>query len=1546
MSPRTARSGAVPGSVTPGHIAFAGGTLLASATFTLDANRGFALTGAGTLSVNPSMTLTYGGVIAGASNLTKAGTGTLILSGANSFTGTTTLSAGTTSITADSALGTPPASPTAGQLTLATGTLLASATFTLDSNRGVALTGSSTVSVDPTMTLTYGGVIAGASNLTKSGTGTFVLSGSNTYAGTTTISTGVLRMQNAAALGATTTGTSVTSGATIEIDGLGLTIAEPITSLIGTGVSTTGALRNLANDNTWSGAIVLGSGGARVNSDGGTLTLSGGFTGNARPLTVGGEGQVLINDVIATTTGTLTKDGAGTLTLSAANTYTGATTVSAGTIKLAIADAVGASSALSVSLGATFDLAGFSDTVGSLAGAGSVTSSSAGSMTLTAGGVNTSTTHSGLLSDGLGLVSLTKVGTGTLTLSGVNTYTGVTAINGGTLSVAADGALGTPPSFPSAGQLTFGGGTLLATASFTLDANRGVALSGAGMISVNSGVTLTVDSVVDGAGSLAKVGTGTLVLSGVNSYTSATTITAGTLSIPTDAALGTAPGFPTAGHLAFGGGTLLASASLTLDANRGIALTGVGTVSVDPTVTLSYGGEIAGPGNLTKTGLGTLILSGTNTYTGTTTVSGGVLRVQNTAALGATATATTVTSGEAIEIEGAGLVINEPINITGTGVAAAGALRNLGNDNTWSGLITLAGTTRVNSDGGTFTLSAGIDANTRALTLGGAGNWDVSAITGTTATLTKDGTGSLPLYPTNTYGGRTTLNGGVTTIASDAALGTPPVVPTGSLLTFGGGTLATTTSFALDSNRGISWGSGGGTIDVAAGTTVTYAGIATGSSNSGVTTKSGSGTLDFSAATSTSGGLTISAGTLIAPVATTFDVNGDVTNNSGLGALVTGTGTVTLSRANGGQLIGGAFPVDFYGLTVSNPIGITLGFDMTVAGTLTFSSGNIITGAQVLHVAEGGSVSQSSGHVVGFLRKHVATGSPSLTFEVGDASQYAPVALVFGDVSIAGDLTVSTTSGDHPSLASSTIDPSASVNRYWTVAGAGVVFTDYDATFTFGASDIDTGADPNDFGVALYATGTWHPLATASQTPTSALGTNVTDFGEFAVGEITAGALDHFVVVAPSTAAAGSPVDVTVTAVDSVGNRIGSYLGTITFSSSDAGAAFAPPDYTFVPTDQGTKTFAAGATLYAAGTQTVSATAGSATGTSGSIEVSVGAFVKLQVLLPGESADPGSLTGKQGTPSAQPANSPVSVTVNAVDTYWNVIAAATDTVGITSSDAAAGLPPDAALVGGTGNFAVTFQTGGPTTVTATDVTDGTKSADTSSAFNVTNAAPTAADDAYELVADNSLIVMAPGVLANDTDVELQATSVGLPRPQSGPAHGTLALYADGSFLYTPFAGYDGPDSFTYTTTDGYTTSAEATVTLTVRDHSLISGSGWDSSFSSGRYLGFTFPSYVPVGSVVTDVSFHFSYRSLDAAGTSCYYVEVYEGATLLATHGSPSSPVSCNSGGSYAVDVIALPEVDTAAEANALTVRVYMRDSAGARSQINLATLRSDYYLP
>ena len=199
----------------------------------------------------------------------------------------------------------------------------------------------------------------------------------------------------------------------------------------------------------------------------------------------------------------------------------------------------------------------------------------------------------------------------------------------------------------------------------------------------------------------------------------------------------------------------------------------------------------------------------------------------------------------------------------------------------------------------------------------------------------------------------------------------------------------------------------------------------------------------------------------------------------------------------------------------------------------------------------------------------------------------------------------------------------------------------------------------------------------------------------------------------PSPQSLGTAFDVTVNAVDAQWNNVGSN-DRVGITSSDP-AATLPANAVLA---SGTRTFSVA--LNTLGSWTVTATDiddGTKTAsTSAAIAVN-GAVAKLQLLVPGEAAAPGTTTGKTGTPTAQTGGTPFIVTVNAVDANWNIVSS-THVVGITSSDSAATLPANAALVAGTRTFSVTLNTVGSWTVTATDITDGTKTANTSPAITV------------------------------------------------------------------------------------------------------------------------------------------------------------------------------------------------------------------------------------
>lgn len=201
----------------------------------------------------------------------------------------------------------------------------------------------------------------------------------------------------------------------------------------------------------------------------------------------------------------------------------------------------------------------------------------------------------------------------------------------------------------------------------------------------------------------------------------------------------------------------------------------------------------------------------------------------------------------------------------------------------------------------------------------------------------------------------------------------------------------------------------------------------------------------------------------------------------------------------------------------------------------------------------------------------------------------------------------------------------------------------------------------------------------------------------------------------PTGQVAGTAFTVTVHSVDAYWNVASAdhYVG-ITSSDANAdlpdNAALAGGSRVF----QVTLNTAGSAILTASDLSDVSVTNSS----SPSISVAGGAFSRLQILVPVESAVPGTLTGKTGLPLPQNAGVSFPITVNAVDDHWNLVNSVTDTVHFASSDGFATLPGETALAGGTGGFNVTLNTTGPQTITVSDVTDGAKLACTSAVIAV------------------------------------------------------------------------------------------------------------------------------------------------------------------------------------------------------------------------------------
>jgi len=213
-------------------------------------------------------------------------------------------------------------------------------------------------------------------------------------------------------------------------------------------------------------------------------------------------------------------------------------------------------------------------------------------------------------------------------------------------------------------------------------------------------------------------------------------------------------------------------------------------------------------------------------------------------------------------------------------------------------------------------------------------------------------------------------------------------------------------------------------------------------------------------------------------------------------------GTVVFSQSSA-QTILDTVTTTFNNLTINNAGGVYLSHDTSVSTTLTLLSGNIVTGAgNTFEMTSDNSIARTSGHIVGRLRMHVATGAVSKTFVIGTGSDYSPIDLSFGEVTVAGMLIASTTASDHPDVENSGINSSKSVNRYVSFENESVIFDTYDAVFHFLASDVDAGANTSNFVVKKLSLGVWSSPTVGTKTATSIQVTGLISFSDFIIGEV------------------------------------------------------------------------------------------------------------------------------------------------------------------------------------------------------------------------------------------------------------------------------------------------------------------------------------------------------------------------------------------------------------------------------------------------------------
>jgi fibronectin-binding autotransporter adhesin len=1007
------------------------GGILAVANETIDTTGGGILSaGSGTeLILGGNSTLTIAGnnlIGANSGSLTKIGPNTVVISGANSYTGGTNLAAGTITVGGNSSLG-------SGTIYLGGGTLNVSGSSTLTlTNYMVAKAGTSSTFSPAGGNLTLSGALTGSGNLLlNTGTATaanlFVSGDVSQYTGTLTANT----VTSGITIGGTTAADNNLGQATLQVTGAVTTHRLAVAG----GVLQVGALESapgvgtLVNGNYSVGALNTNTSFGSAGTGGSTQTITKVGTGTltmntSNPSPASGtsawnfnanNGTLIIdesnlasptdiyNGPTAGTTGALGVGG-GTFTLlekvvSGTGTATTqgftATTVNAGYSAITASQnnasntpgvllqlgpithnhggavnfinpggTLGSTNGITTTTGnATITISGNATSVGILGGYATVggvafaVSGNSSTAPITALSTYNQTWSSGNVSVGDAVTTDNDTETGSASLSqatAINSLTindtGNDTLNIGNHSLTFNDA--------GAGGLLYagngsGGGSYAINGTGTLGAGSGHEF----IVNVNTGATLTINTPIIGSNSgfLTTAGNGTLVLTTASFFTSPSFVNGGTLEISADADLGT--GNATTGLLKMNGATLELAANYnsnsgTLFSAQGNANNGItlgndgGTINTNGN-NVSYGGNItggvvnstsantAGGFNLSKAGLGTLTLTGNNTYGGATIITGGVLSVNN---LNATETANGGVASSIGEAPNTApyLVLNGgTLQYIGTTAAATDRQFTLGTSGgaidsssgnasytlTWNGNTGSAGTA-VNAvalpGSGTRTLTLtgnNTGENTFAMILGDSGAGATS--------LAKSGTGTWVLTNANGYSGGTTIAAG-TLFANNAtsSLGT-------GVVNVNGGTLAGNGAIANGSNA----------LTVNAGGTIAAGGNATaiGKLTTGSQTWNGNGTYAWKIGAAGSAGAAPGSG------ASGSLAGGNGTEGSSWDNLV--MSALTLNSTTTGS--------PFYVSLSGNPSGASVGtYSWVIAQTTATSAssinGNITAGDNLL----------------------------------------------------------------------------------------------------------------------------------------------------------------------------------------------------------------------------------------------------------------------------------------------------------------------------------------------------------------------------------------------------------------------------------------------------------------------------------------------------------------------------------------------------------------------------------------------------------------------
>ncbi len=540
--------------------------------------------------------------------------------------------------------------------------LTSGAALNVTGDIAVARTGlSSTLSVSGSTLAATGSVYVGGSALAAGGVGSFIVTAGSianiggtvkVWNGNSSLTVGANSTVNANAFDFASNTNSVAAGALLNVGAGGAILrgssgSRVIVDLAGDAANP--ARFVLAGDLSLNGTI--GTASITSSPTGGQLRGILDLAGGSRNFDVTNGPN--LNDLIVSariTNGAITKSGLGSFLISAPADYTGPTNVNAGSIILGVANALPATTDLAIAAGASFNMAGFSQTLGSLAGGGNVALGASATTTLTVGGSGSPTIFAGPIS---GSGSFVKDGTGLMTASGSLGFTGSLTVNNGilelspgntfggagqsinltgtgptfgTLAVGADSAMGS-----SSNSISFTGGHLQITSTF--GTNRPITLGlGNGTIDVLSGVTFSPSFAMSGTGGLNKIGAGTLSLVANATFSGNTTLLEGTIR----ASGASSDRLPAATILTMATGTTLdlnnnAQSIATLIGDGTIALGGATFTTGSGDSWTAFAGSINGTGTVVKNGLGTLYLTGNSSFTNFLTVNAGEVALSGSA---------------------------------------------------------------------------------------------------------------------------------------------------------------------------------------------------------------------------------------------------------------------------------------------------------------------------------------------------------------------------------------------------------------------------------------------------------------------------------------------------------------------------------------------------------------------------------------------------------------------------------------------------------------------------------------------------------------------------------------------------------------------------------------------------------------------------------------------------------------------------------------------------------------------------------------------------